>query len=148
MEVLACILRKAMIYKPTISHGIEQELKQLWGLADTDKIIEITAFGDFFVKSNEEYLFYSLTDGKISNVTQDILEFGLPPVEVALGDEWYQLDAQSFLKEEGQDLAVDQCFAFVTPVFLGGDYGPDNIHIEDICQYTRRIHGLVGKNTQ
>lgn len=122
-------------------------LHQIWGLPDTTQIIEITAFGDFFTKDKQGlYWLYSLTDGEIKEVSREINEFGLPPVEVALGDEWYQLDAQSVLAEEKRVLDENQCFGFKQPVFKQGDYSLENIEVVNICQYSQRIHGFMRQN--
>ncbi len=119
----------------------------IWGLQRTDELIEMTPFGDFFVKDEKgAYWLYSLTDGEVKDVSAEIQEYGLPPVEVALGDEWYQLDAQSVLAEEGWCLEACQCFSFREPVFRGGDYSLDNMMVEDIYAYSCRIHGFVSLN--
>lgn len=136
-----------MIFKVTLSETDIDALKTIWGVPEHDDIIEVTAFGDFFTKSpSGEYTLYCLTDGEIKSVTAEVKEHGLPPVEIALGDEWYQLDAQNMLKEAGEQLGDHEVFAFTSPVFLGGEYGPDNVSVENICLYSRRIHGLMHQN--
>jgi len=116
-----------------------EKIKSIWGFASGAKILDITPFGDFFVQIDDDIFLYSLTDGEISNVSDAIAEHGLPPVEIALGDEWYQLDAQSMLKEDGLTLGPDQCFGFKDLVFKGGEYGPHNIEIVDLYDYHQRV---------
>lgn len=97
----------------------------------------MTAFGDLFVRLGETYKLYSLTDGTVADVTSEINEYGLPPVSFELGDEWYQLDAQAALKEEGKTLEEGQCFGFDTPLYQDGEYSLDNISVKEILAYHR-----------
>jgi len=121
-----------------------EHLKALWGFDASAKILDITAFGDFFVQTpSGSITLVSLTDGKLEDVSELIAELGLPPVSVELGDEWYQLDAQAALNESGITLSLNQCFGFEKPLFIEGEYGPENINVYDICEYHTRIHDLI-----
>ena len=122
---------------------IQEQLLKIWQIPKDSEILDITAFGDLFIQHNTEgkttIELISLTDGKREEVTELVEEFGLPPVSLDLGDEWYQLSALNSLQEFGLKLDHSQCFAFIQPVFKGGDYGPENIQAEDIVAYHQRI---------
>ena len=138
-----------MSFSISLSDSQKQALKRIWELPDSVEIIEMTAFGDFFSKEGDCYFFNSLTDACRQEVTAEINEFGLPPVSVELGDEWYQLDAQSALDEEGIELSEGQCFGFMTPLYQGGDYALENIEVKKILEYhsAANKHGLEVKAT-
>ena len=126
--------------------GIDCErIKQIWSLPSAAKVLDMTPFGDFFVQVEDGIYLYSLTDGQINNVSDDVAEHGLPPVDIALGDEWYQLDAQIMLKEDGLSLAAQQCFGIKQPVFQDGDYGPDNKALMDIYDYHQTVCDILAK---
>lgn len=124
-----------------IEQKTEEEIMSIWGVPENSEFLDITPFGDFFIKSPEgTYFLYSLTNGEIEDVSESIEEHGLPPVSIELGDEWYQLDAQAILMEEGLELGDNQCFGFKLPLFLDGEYSPDNIELVDIASYNRAVH--------
>ena len=128
------------MYQVDINQDIKNKLKTIWSLDDNTEILDITPFGDLFIQiSPEEIHLISATDGQIVNVTDDVLEFGLPPVELALGDEWYQLGTQSILKEEGYHLEANMCFGFKKALFLGGEYSIENVEVFDISQYHQAV---------
>lgn len=127
-----------MSFSIALSSELIEQIKALWGLSSNVDVLEMTAFGDFFVQEGENYLLYSLTDARISDVSVEIKEYGLPPVSFELGDEWYQLDAQAALKEDGSSLGPNQCFGFVSSLSDGGEYSLDNISVMDILEYHRR----------
>lgn len=116
---------------PELSHSIAQVLK----LPEGSQILDITAFGDVFIKNEEAIVLYSFTDGTISDVSELVDEFGLPPVHLDLGDEWYQVSAQAMLLEKGHTLAHDECFSFKQALYNEGVYGPENITTIKILDY-------------
>lgn len=137
-----------MHYQITICPLLCEQIRSTWNLKANTEILEITAFGDFFVRNHHGCIeLYSLTDGEILDVTELVTEYGLPPVNLDLGDEWYQLSTQNALKEEHKELNAQQCFSFITPLFKGGIYGPDNITIEPIEQYHQRLKPLLATKT-
>lgn len=127
-----------------IEQKIKEEIMSIWGVPENSEFLDMTPFGDFFVKSSAgKYFLYSLTNGEIEDVSELIEEHGLPPVSIELGEEWYQLDAHAVLLEEGLVLDDNQCFGFKQPIFMGGEYSPDNIEVVDIASYSRAVHKLV-----
>lgn len=137
-----------MKYKIEIDTSIEAELIKIWGLPTDSKILDVTPFGDFFARlPDTTVILISATDGEVKNVTKEINEFGLPPVEIELGDEWYQLDAQAGLEEEGFKLNSAECFGFKQPLFLGGDYSPENIETINICNYHSSVFKLYSQTS-
>ena len=115
-------------------------IKTLWDLPADARMLDITPMGDaFFELPDGEFVMVSVTDGEILNVTEEIKEYGLPPVDFALGDEWYHLDAQAALSEAGMTLATNECFGFTTPLFKDGDYSAENIEVMDILEYHKRV---------
>lgn len=126
-----------MSFSISLPSSLGQELAQLWELPEGDQVIEMTTFGDFFVQHGEAFLFYSLTDATISDVTSQVQEFGLPPVSIELGDEWYQLDAKAALDEQEVHLKDGQCFGFKQPLYEGGEYSLENIELVDMLKYHR-----------
>lgn len=119
----------------SVSDELKQKLGHIWTLSPPEEIIEITSFGDFFVRKDDEYFLYSLTDGEVQDVTNLINEHGLPPVSIELGDEWYQLDALSALEDIGLSLDEGQCFGFIIDLDSGGDYSLDNIEKKYLEEY-------------
>jgi hypothetical protein len=138
-----------MHYPLQITATLSTQLQKIWQYDVNAKLLDITAFGDFFIQlPNGTIVLYSLTDGQIIEVTELVEEFGLPPVNLDLGDEWYQLSAQALLKEQNEALAEDQCFAFITPLFneeTPGVYGPENIEMVTITEYHQRLRPIIGK---
>lgn len=138
-----------MHYPLQITATLSQQLQNLWQYDAKAKLLDITAFGDFFIELSDGTIYlYSLTDGQIIETTELIEEFGLPPVNLDLGDEWYQLSAQSLLKSQNRALTEGQCFAFITPLFIDdnpGLYGPENIEVISILEYHQRLQPIIGK---
>lgn len=131
-------------YKVEYDSGVTDGIKAIWGIPEGADVLEITAMGDVFVRlPDNTFQLISVTDGVIQDVTDDINEYGLPPVDFALGDEWYQLDAQAALSEEGFTLPAKACFGFRVPLFQGGEYSSANIEAEDILSYHTRVQALV-----
>ncbi len=128
------------MFQVDINQETTNALKTIWSLDTNTKILDITPFGDLFIQvSAEEINLISVTDGQVVDVTQDVLEFGLPPVEIALGDEWYQLSTQSILKEEEYQLEPNTCFGFKKALFLGGEYTIENVEVVNIVQYHKAV---------
>ncbi|NRB38561.1 MAG: hypothetical protein HRU20_08855 [Pseudomonadales bacterium] len=133
-----------MNYQIKLNASNHQRLKQVWQLSDDKQILDITAFGDFFVKAaDEKCWFYNITDGEKTDVTELIQEHGLPPVLVELGGDWYQLDALSGLTEDGWILQEHQCLGFKQPLFEGGEYQDGNIAVMDFFVYQQRLADLL-----
>ena len=131
----------SMKYKVGYDTQTSDGIKVLWELPTDARVLDITPMGDaFFELPDGEFVMVSVTDGEILNVTEEINEFGLPPVDFALGDEWYQLDAQAALSEAGMTLAANECFGFTKPLFQGGGYSAENIAVMDILEYHKRVH--------
>ncbi len=145
------------IYYPTVSFmkykvGYDTRtsdgIKALWELPADATVLDITPMGDVFLELPDgEFVMVSVTDGEVMTVTEEIKEYGLPPVDVALGDDWYHLDAQAALSEAGMTLAANECFGFTKPLFQGGDYSAENIAVMDILEYHKRVReSLVAGN--
>lgn len=136
-----------MDYPIIITPQITATLQALWGYNNNAVLLDITAFGDFFIRlPNNHVNLYSITDGSISDVTELVAEFGLPPVNLDLGDEWYQLGAQALLKQTKMVLPEGYCFGFKVPLFSQesvGIYGPENIEVIAIEQYHQRVMPLI-----
>lgn len=124
-----------MNYSIKITPKLAQAIIQTLKLPQNSHILDITAFGDVFVKIANTIDLYSFTDGTISDVTDLIAEFGLPPANLDLGDQWYQLSAQALLYENHYTLADDECFSFKQPLYKEGIYGPENITVIKILDY-------------
>lgn len=130
-----------MKFKVDFDTATADGIKTLWSLPTDAKLLDITPMGDaFFELSEGEFVMVSVTDGGVQTVTEEINEFGLPPVDFALGDEWYHLDAQAALSEAGITLAANECFGFTKPLFQGGDYSAENIAVMGILEYHGRVH--------
>jgi len=128
-----------MKYKVDFDSQTSNGIKALWELPADAKVLDITPMGDVFLELPDGgFVMVSVTDGGVQNVTEEINEFGLPPVDFALGDEWYHLDAQAALSEAGMTLAANECFGFTKPLFQGGDYSAENIAVMDILMYHKR----------
>ncbi|MEC8104593.1 MAG: hypothetical protein VXZ24_09085 [Pseudomonadota bacterium] len=133
-----------MKFKVDFDTATADGIKILWNLPADATLLDITPMGDVFVRlPDNTFQLISVTDGVIQDVTDDINEYGLPPVDFALGDEWYQLDAQAALSEEGFTLPAKACFGFRVPLFQGGEYSSANIEAEDILSYHTRVQALV-----
>jgi len=129
-----------MKFKVDFDTATADGIKTLWDLQADARLLDITPMGDaFFELPDGEFLMVSVTDGGVQNVTEEINEFGLPPVDFALGDEWYHLDAQAALSEAGMTLAANECFGFTKPLFQGGDYSSENIAVMNILEYHKRV---------
>lgn len=127
---------------PALIHNILSVLQR----EPSDKILDITAFGDIFIQTDNGIIFYNFTDGTISNVTDLIDEFGLPPVNLDLGDQWYQVSAQALLHENHFTLQANECFGFVVALNNDGVYGPENIKAVNLIDYyTQRLNDLVAE---
>lgn len=133
-----------MHYRITLSPEQALTIIQTLKLAEDSQILDITAFGDIFVKTNQTVTLYSFTDGTISDVSDLIEEFGLPPVHLDLGDQWYQVSAQAMLHEKQYVLSPDECFCFKQALYEEGVYGPENITVIKILDYyTERLQQLT-----
>lgn len=133
-----------MKFKVDFDIATADGIKTLWSLPADAKLLDITPMGDaFFELPDGEFVMVSVTDGGVQNVTEEINEFGLPPVDFALGDEWYHLDAQAALSEAGMTLAANECFGFTKPLFQGGDYSAENIAVMDILEYHKRVRHVL-----
>lgn len=129
-----------MKYKVGYDTQTSDGIKALWELPADATVLDITPMGDVFLElPNGEFVMVSVTDGDVMNVTEEINEYGLPPVDFALGDEWYHLDAQAALSEAGMILSSNECFGFKTPLFQGGDYSAENIAVINILEYHKRV---------
>ena len=123
---------------------LEAELKEIWELSADARVLDITPMGDVFAElPGGEFIMVSVTDGDVLNVTEEIKEYGLPPVDVALGDDWYHLDAQVALSEAGMILNTNECFGFKTPLFKDGDYSAENIDVINILEYHKRVRQIL-----
>jgi len=130
-----------MKFKVDFDTATADGIKTLWNLPADAKLLDSTPMGDaFFELPDGEFVMVSVTDGGVQTVTEEINEFGLPPVDFALGDEWYHLDAQAALSEAGMTLAANECFGFTKPLFQGGDYSAENIEVMDILEYHGRVN--------
>jgi len=136
-----------MKFKVDFDTATADGIKTLWNLPADARLLDITPMGDvFFELPDGEFVMVSVTDSGVQNVTEEINEFGLPPVDFALGDEWYHLDAQAALSEAGMTLAVNECFGFTKPLFQGGEYSAENIAVMDVLEYHKQVlQGLVAK---
>ena len=130
----------SMKYKVGYDTQTSDGIKALWELPADATVLDITPMGDVFLELPDgEFVMVSVTDGELMTVTEEIKEYGLPPVDVALGDDWYHLDAQAALSGAGMILAINQCFGFKTPLFKDGDYSAENIEVVDILEYHKRV---------
>lgn len=129
-----------MKFKVDFDTATADGIKTLWSLPADATLLDITPMGDaFFELPDGEFVMVSVTDGGVQIVTEEINEFGLPPVDFSLGDEWYHLDAQAALSEAGMTLAANECFGFTKPLFQGGDYSAENIAVTDILEYHHKV---------
>jgi hypothetical protein len=129
-----------MKYKVAYDTQTSDGIKALWKLPADATVLDITPMGDVFLELPDgEFVMISVTDGEVMTVTEEVKEYGLPPVDVALGDDWYHLDAQAALSEAGMTLAANECFGFTKPLFQGGDYSAENIAVMDILEYHKRV---------
>ena len=131
----------SMKYKVGYDTQTSDGIKALWELPADATVLDITPMGDVFLELPDgEFVMISVTDGEVMTVTEEIKEYGLPPVDVALGDDWYHLDAQAALSEAGLTLNTNECFGFKTPLFKDGDYSAENIEVVDILDYHKQVH--------
>ena len=129
-----------MKFKVSYDTQTSDGIKALWELPADAQILDITPMGDVFLELPDgEFAMISVTDGEVMTVTEEIKEYGLPPVDVALGDDWYHLDAQAALSEAGMTLATNECFGFKTPLFQDGDYSAENIAVMNVLEYHKRV---------
>lgn len=127
-------------YRVNYDAQVADGIKTLWRLPAEAKILDVTPMGDVFIGlSDNEFVMLSVTDGEAINVSEEIMEYGLPPVDIALGDDWYHLDAQAALSESGMTLSENECFGFNTPLFQGGDYAAENIEVVNILEYHKQV---------
>lgn len=140
-----------MIYTAQLNKDTQNSLLSIWQFSSDAELLDATAFGDLFVKTAGKVFYLSVTDGKCENVSELIEEFGLPPVSINLGDEWYQLSAQQSIKEEkGSTLHLKEnyCLAFLEPVFLEGEYSTNNINSMEITAYHKSVKAILERNRQ
>lgn len=127
-------------YRVNYDTQVADGIKTLWRLPEEANILDVTPMGDVFIElPDNEFVMLSVTDGEAINVSEEIMEYGLPPVDIALGDDWYHLDAQAALSESGMTLNVNECFGFNTPLFQGGDYAAENIEVVNILEYHKQV---------
>ena len=133
-----------MKYKVGYDTQTSDGIKALWEVPADATVLDITPMGDVFLELPDgEFAMISVTDGEVMNVTEEIKEYGLPPVDVALGDEWYHLDAQAALSEAGMILNTNECFGFKTPLFQDGDYSAENIEVVDTLEYHKKVREFL-----
>ncbi|WP_053981696.1 hypothetical protein [Marinagarivorans algicola] len=133
-----------MYYPITLSPELALTITQTLKLPRDSQILDITAFGDIFIQTGPTVTLYSFTDGTISDVSDLIEEFGLPPVNLDLGDQWYQVSAQAMLHEKQYILNSDECFCFKQALYNEGVYGPENIIVIKILDYyAQRLQQLT-----
>ena len=133
-----------MKFKVSFDAQTSDGIKALWELPAEAKVLDITPMGDVFLELPDgEFVMISVTDGEVMSVTEEIKEYGLPPVDVALGDDWYHLDAQAALSEAGMILNTNECFGFKTPLFKDGDYSAENIDVINILEYHKRVRQIL-----
>ena len=133
-----------MKFKVSYDTQTSDGIKALWELPADATVLDITPMGDVFLELPDgEFVMVSVTDGEVINVTEEIKEYGLPPVDVALGDDWYHLDAQAALSEAGMTLAANECFGFKTPLFQDGGYSAENIEVMDILEYHKQVREFL-----
>lgn len=129
-----------MQYQVALDEDSKTRLKNIWLIDEQSDILDMTAFADFFVRNKEGAIFfYNVTDGEKIDVTTLVNEHGLPPVSIELGGDWYQLDALTGLFEGGCNLQTFECFGFALPLFAGGEYQAENIHVMDIFSYHQKL---------
>ena len=127
-----------MNYQISLNSDVEEKIKQIWALAADSRILDVTAFADFFVQhGNGKIDFYNITEGEKTDVSDLVAEHGLPPVSIELGGDWYQLDALSAVIEAGWTWSEQQCLGFNVALFSGGDYSAENMAVMDIIDYHR-----------
>ncbi len=133
-----------MKYKVAYDTQTSDGIKALWKLPADATVLDITPMGDVFLELPDgDFVMISVTDGETLSVTEEIKEYGLPPVDVAVGDDWYHLDAQAALSEAGMTLASNECFGFKTPLFKDGDYSAENIEVMDILEYHKQVREFL-----
>jgi len=133
-----------MKYKVGYDTQTSDGIKALWELPADATVLDITPMGDVFLELPDgEFVMVSVTDGEVMTVTEEIKEYGLPPVDVSLGDDWYHLDAQAALSEAGMTLSTNECFGFTKPLFQGGDYSAENISVMDILEYHEVVSNML-----
>ena len=133
-----------MKFKVSFDTQTSDSIKALWELPADAIVLDITPMGDVFLELPDgEFVMISVTDGEVMSVTEEIKEYGLPPVDVALGDDWYHLDAQAALSEAGMILNTNECFGFKTPLFKDGDYSAENIDVINILEYHKRVRQIL-----
>ena len=77
-----------MKFKVSYDAQTSDGIKALWELPADATVLDITPMGDVFLELPDgEFVMISVTDGEVMNVTEEIKEYGLPPVDVALGDD-------------------------------------------------------------
>lgn len=133
-----------MKFKVSFDTQTSDSIKALWELPADAIVLDITPMGDVFLELPDgEFVMISVIDGEVMSVTEEIKEYGLPPVDVALGDDWYHLDAQAALSEAGMILNTNECFGFKTPLFKDGDYSAENIDVINILEYHKRVRQIL-----
>ena len=133
-----------MKFKVSYDAQTSDGIKALWELPADATVLDITPMGDVFLELPDgEFVMVSVTDGEVMTVTEEIKEYGLPPVDVALGDDWYHLDAQAALSEAGMTLNANECFGFKIPLFKDGDYSAENIDVINILEYHKRVRQIL-----
>jgi hypothetical protein len=138
-----------MKFKVSYDTQTSDGIKALWELPADATVLDITPMGDVFLEIPDgEFVMISVTDGEVMTVTEEIKEYGLPPVDVALGDDWYHLDAQAALSEAGITLAANECFGFAKPLFQGGDYSAENIAVMNVLEYHRQVRESLVTHTK
>ena len=131
-----------MHFKPQLCDSSLQALLALWHYPQGE-ILDITAFGDLFIRENNRVIYISITDGTIEDVSELVAELGLPPVSLDLGDQWYQLSTQYELAEQGWQLNNEECFAFKTALFANGDYALENVQCRNIIAYHQQHQAQI-----
>ena len=129
-----------MNYQISLSAEQQTELKNLWGIDDKAQILDVTAFADFFVKNEDGSCdFYNISDGEKIDVSELVAEYGLPPVNIDLGADWYHLDTVAGLTEDGWQWSGTQCLGFIKPLFAGGEYEGENMAVMELFDYHQQL---------
>lgn len=98
-----------------------------WLVDESYQPYMLTALGDLFLQAADGRIFWLSTGwGELTEVAADADEFDQLRVQRDNANEWFQPSLVGDILTAGQQLGPGQCFSFIHPPALGGEFEVEN----------------------
>ena len=108
----------------------------------------LSKFGDWFLRDTEDRIqMLDLVAGELKQVADSRAEFEALLELEDYQREWLMSHLVEQLRQSGMAPARGQCYAFRTPLMLGGQLSPSNVVVWELAAYqsgTSKVHQQVG----